>query len=900
MFPVINAERQLIYLALTNMQYISSDDTLAITNHIIFQTMFSQTSIVLLLLLCAVTFHRGVCGTNLQRRCNKKDQFPLLIFKHGVVDHSNKLSSWSSEQDCCAWKGIHCDNFTGRVTRLDLHQQYLEGEIILSLFQIQFLNYLDLSLNGFTSFSAPFDTNATFSNVQFLDLSFNEDLHFDNLNWLNQLSSLKYLNLSQINLRNETNWLRSMTLHPSLVELRLASCRLTNISPSIKYVNFSSLLTLDLSGNQFSSELPYWLFNITTISNIDLSFNLLQGPIPKSLLRLRNLKFLKLNDNEINGSIPEWLGQHERLQYLGLSENMFQGSIPFSIGNVSSLVELGISSNLLSGNLPTSLGQLFNLKSLSIGGESLSGVLHENHFSNLSNLEELVLSAPFAFDLASDWIPPFQLKGITLSNAKLGPKFPEWIYAQQSLVYLEVPNSSISSINGDLFWRFVANITQLNLSKNTISADLTNITLKSEIIFMDHNNFTGGLPHISADVIYLDLSRNSFSGPTIPFFCNKLGKANSMDYLDISFNLLTGGVPDCWEYWKGLSFLFMESNMLTGELPPSMGSFIDLIALDLHNNSLSGNFSVDLSRVQNLEFINIKQNNFSGTVPTKMPLGMEVMLMGSNQFEGNIPPQLCKLSSLIQLDLFHNKLSGPIPPCFSEIPSMAGAQRTSHYPFEFNLYSKGQDLEYRDYGLQRTLDLSYNNLSGEIPPQIFSLVQLQSLSLSRNHFTGKISREIGRMNNLESLDLSSNKLCGEIPVSISFISFLSFLNLSYNDLTGQIPIGTQLQSFSSSSFAGNPRLCGAPLPNNCTEEIDVSKKHEGSNNDAFEIESLYLGMGVGFAVGFWGLWGSLFLNKTWRHTYIRFLNYAEEKLHVFVAIKFNRFSGTRASSILGK
>ncbi|TKY46820.1 LRR receptor serine/threonine-protein kinase GSO1 [Spatholobus suberectus] len=861
--------------------------------------MVSQISVGLLLLLCAATFHRGACGANLQLRCNERDRSALQIFRRGVVNHSNKLPSWSSEEDCCAWKGVHCDNTTGRVTRLDLNQKYLEGEINLSLLQIEFLSYLDLSLNGFTSLSAPSDTHASFSNVQFLDLSFNNDLHVDNLHWLSQLSSLKYLNLSEINLQNETNWLLSMALHPSLVELRLASCHLTNISPSMKYVNFSSLVTIDLSGNQFSSELPYWLFNLTSISNIDLSFNFLQGPIPKSLLSLRNLKSLRLNDNEINGSIPEWISQLEQLQYLGLSENMFHGSIPSSIGNFSSLVDLSISSSLLSGSLPTSLGQLLNLRSLYIGGESLSGVLHENHFSNLSNLETLVLSAPFAFDLASDWKPPFQLNGISLSNANLGPKFPEWIYTQQSLVYLEVPNSSISSINGDMFWRLVANITQVNLSKNTISADLTNITLNSELIFMDHNNFTGELPHISANVIYLDLSHNSFFGPISPLFCHKLGRENSLDYLDISSNLLTGGVPDCWEYWKGLSFLFMESNMLTGEVPPSMVSFIDLIALDLHNNSLSGNFSLDLSNITNLEFINIKENNFSGTVPTKMPHSMEVMLLGSNQFEGNIPPQLCNLSSLIQLDLFHNKLSGPIPPCISDIPSMGGAQRTSHYPFEFNLYTKGQELEYEDYGLLRTLDLSSNNLSGEIPPQVFSLVQLQTLNLSRNHFTGKISREIGSMKNLESLDLSSNKLYGEIPVSISFLSFLSFLNLSYNDFTGQIPLGTQIQTFDASSFAGNPGLCGAPLPINCTEgsgNVDVSKQRGGSNDDAFETESLYLGMGVGFAVGFWGLCGSLFLNRTWRHAYFRFVNYVANQLHVFFAVKFNSFSGTTGRS----
>ena len=116
---------------------------------------------------------------------------------------------------------------------------------------------------------------------------------------------------------------------------------------------------------------------------------------------------------------------------------------------------------------------------------------------------------------------------------------------------------------------------------------------------------------------------------------------------------------------------------------------------------------------------------------------------------------------------------------------------------------------------------------------------------------------------------------------------------------GQIPIGTQLQGFSASSFAGNPRLCGAPLQINCTGQsgnVHVSKQHGGSNDDVFETESLYLGMVVGFAAGFWWPRGSLFLNKTWRHAY-GFLNYVADEVHVLVPFKFNSFIGMQPSSL---
>nr|KYP39082.1 Serine/threonine-protein kinase BRI1-like 2 [Cajanus cajan] len=655
--------------------------------------------------------------------CNEKDQTALLMFKQGVVNNSNKLSSWSSEEDCCTWKGVQCDNVTRRVTRLDLNQEYLEGEINLSLLQIEFLTYLDLSLNGFTGLSfpntlnksllTPSNTYANFSNLKYLDLSFNEDLHLDNLQWLSQLSSLKWLNLSLINLENETNWLQTMAMHPSLLELRLASCYLNNISPSVMFVNFSSLVTLDLSGNYFDSELPYWLFNISSeISYIDLNFNTLQGQIPKSLLNLQNLKYLGLVNNELTGPIPDWLGKHEHLQHLGLTDNLFSGSFPSSLGNLSSLTKLTVSSTLLS-------------------------------------------------------------------------------------------------------------------------------------------------------------------------------------YLDLSDNLLTGVIPDCWENWRGLAFLFLDSNKLGGEIPPSMGLLNELIEMNLHNNNLSGEFSLDMSNFTSLVFINLGGNNFSGAVPMKMPESMQVMILKSNKFTGKIPPQLCSLPSILQLDLSRNKLSGSIPPCVYNITSNDGA-RTGHFQFTLDLFWKGREMVYHDTGILRNLDVSSNNLSGEIPPELFGLTQLLFLNLSRNNFMGKIPSKIGGMKNLESLDLSNNHLSGEIPAAISNLSFLSYLNLSYNDFTGQIPLGTQLQSFDAWSYAGNPKLCGLPLTKNCSKEENDHKAKQGGPNGS-ENDSLYLGMGVGFVVGLWGVWGSLF-HRAWRHKYFRILDHILDSIYVFVTLKLNKFREVRSSS----
>ncbi|XP_028751943.1 receptor-like protein EIX2 [Neltuma alba] len=259
--------------------------------------------------------------------------------------------------------------------------------------------------------------------------------------------------------------------------------------------------------------------------------------------------------------------------------------------------------------------------------------------------------------------------------------------------------------------------------------------------------------------------------------------------------------------------------------------------------------------------LNLAGNNFSGSIPTWMPQNIAVVKLRSNQFAGNIPPQLCSLSYLIVLDLANNKLSGSIPHCLNNITtlvsklfdydesiklgnSMVGYRHD--YFMKIDLHTKGQELEYqKNLNYVRSIDLSANELSGEIPVQMFELTKLQSLNLSYNYLSGEIPELIGEMKNLESLDFSHNNLHGSIPQSMSGLSFLSDLNLSYNHLNGQIPSGTQLQSFDAWSYIGNLELCGPPLQKNCTipKKTDNTGQVEGNEDDAF-LKSMYLGMGL--------------------------------------------------------
>ena len=121
------------------------------------------------------------------------------------------------------------------------------------------------------------------------------------------------------------------------------------------------------------------------------------------------------------------------------------------------------------------------------------------------------------------------------------------------------------------------------------------------------------------------------------------------------------------------------------------------------------------------------------------------------------------------------------------------------------------------YSIENTtgLDLSDNQLTGSIPPEIGNLTNLTDLRLSFNQLTGSIPSEIGNLTNLTYLNLGYNQLTGSIPSEIGNLTNLVHLYLNFNQLTGIIPDEICNQGDSSPSLSNN-QLC-PPYPS-CIED----------------------------------------------------------------------------------
>nr|POE64647.1 lrr receptor-like serine/threonine-protein kinase fls2 [Quercus suber] len=842
-----------------------------------------------------------------QLRCIDTERHALLTFKQDLIDPLNRLSSWTVDGDCCHWLGVVCHNLTAHVHQLHLttfpppggfetleqveawERSMFGGKLNPSLLDLKHLNYFDLSFNNFSASPIPEFlgsmksltslnlSNARFvgliphqlgnlSNLLYLNLEgygFN-DLYVNNLEWLSGLPLLQHLDMSYVNLSKASDWVQLTNTLPSLFELRLSGCQLRPFIPPTPTVNFSSLLTLDLSENYFeNTSIPSWIVGLRNLVSLDLSYNHFQGPIPVDLQNMTSLSHLDLSRNNFNSSIPNWLGNlcnlreirlsrnkwseeiseilesfsgclSNRLEILDLSSsqlhgpltdelgvfknlvhlslwnNSISGPLPVSLGNLSSLTYLDLSNNQFNGTLPQSFGRLSKFETLYIDSNKLKGVVSEVHFDNLTSLRTLSASGnQLTLKASQHWIPPFQLETLSLQSWNLGPKFPQWLCSQRRMLSLDISCTQISDMAPPSFWNLSSQFQYLNLSHNLIHGEIPNSP-------------------VMLSTLVIDLSSNHFK------------------------------------------VLNLGNNNFSGSIPASMGSLTYLHSLHLYDNKFSGKLPSSLKNCEELVIIDVAENRFAGNIPSWIGhrcTGLMVLSLRSNYFHGHIPKELCALTSLQILDLSHNELFGNIPRCVKNFSAMAtnnisndhmNSYRSAYYLTGTVLESallviKGNILEYSTIlSLVKSIDFSKNSLSGEIPKEVTNLQALQSLNLSYNLLNGSIPMNIGNMVLLESIDFSVNHLSGKIPSSMSSLTFLSHLNLSNNSLIGEIPLSTQLQSLTASSFIGN-KLCGPPLMDNCTGVKPNNENTRSKDTNGLEVDWFYVSMALGFVVGFWGV-----------------------------------------------
>ncbi|RVW99292.1 LRR receptor-like serine/threonine-protein kinase ERL2 [Vitis vinifera] len=284
---------------------------------------------------------------------------------------------------------------------------------------------------------------------------------------------------------------------------------------------------------------------------------------------------------------------------------------------------------------------------------------------------------------------------------------------------------------------------------------------------------------------------------------------------------------------SSLEILDVSCNLLNGSIPSSISKLKDLEVIDLSNNHLSGKIPKNWNDLHRLRTIDLSKNKLSGGIPSWMcsKSSLTQLILGDNNLTGELAPSLQNCTSLSTLDWRYpnglekecqhwsscvygailNNLSGSIPQCVGNLTALSfvtlldknfdDPSGRAAYSERMELVVKGQNMEFDSIlPIVKLIDLSSNNIWGEIPKEITNLSTLGTLNLSRNQLTGKIPEKIGAMQGLETLDLSCNCLSGPIPPSMSSITSLNHLNLSHNRLSGPIPTTNQFSTFNDPSI----------------------------------------------------------------------------------------------------
>jgi hypothetical protein len=168
---------------------------------------------------------------------------------------------------------------------------------------------------------------------------------------------------------------------------------------------------------------------------------------------------------------------------------------------------------------------------------------------------------------------------------------------------------------------------------------------------LEDNGLRGYLPlelELLSDLQELRLPKNQVSG-TIP---GVLGTLDSLTFLDLSFNLLTGAtIPSTLGSNRVLTHLSLQNNKLVGTIPPSIfgmlsnGTSEDGFFRGLNRRSLQQDENEMFCL---LEYLNLDFNRLTGSIPSNiiMARNLQTVSISDNRLEGTIPENLVKLSNL--------------------------------------------------------------------------------------------------------------------------------------------------------------------------------------------------------------------------------------------------------------
>ncbi|PUZ48906.1 hypothetical protein GQ55_7G283400 [Panicum hallii var. hallii] len=397
------------------------------------------------------------------------------------------------------------------------------------------------------------------------------------------------------------------------------------------------------------------------------------GPIPEALRNLARLTNLNLQQNYLTGPIPSFLGELTKLQYLNLCGNALSGSVPKELGNLVNLINLCLGTNNLNGSLPSELGNLVKLEGLYIDSAGLSGPIPSS-FSKLTSMKRLVASDNEFTGRLPDYIGRWSnLQVLRFQGNSFQGPLPTTLSNLVNLTDIRIGDI----LSGSSSLAFISNMTSLN------TLILRNCRISDSLASVNFSRFA------------------------------------TLNLLDLSFNNITGQVPQALLNLNSLNFLFLGNNSLSGSLPSSKGP--NLKYLDFSYNQLSGSFPSWAN--QNLQ-LNLVANNFviNNSSHSVLPLGLECLQRNTSCLLGP------SLSTSFAVDCGSNRsISGSDNSMYQ--PDVANVGPASYYVTEARTWGVSNVGKFLDASNSSYIIHSSSKFLNTSDPELFQTARMSPSSL---------------------------------------------------------------------------------------------------------------------------------------------------------------------------
>ncbi|KAG6404590.1 hypothetical protein SASPL_136840 [Salvia splendens] len=599
--------------------------------------------------------------------------------------------------------------------------------------------------------------------------------------------------------------------------------------------NLSSLYLLNLSHNAFTGVIPKSFGALTELGSLDLSENKLTGGIPWELTKLTFLSILNVSYNDLTGMIPTGP------QFQTYSADMFEGNP----GLCGFPLDRSCSSSRGPGSTPSEVKDeeteweyVFAALGYVVGFGSIAWTLlccrsfRERYFEKIeeeSHLPDKDMVCAMRLDdcAALDFGSLTNLSYLVLDQNSLNGSIPQLLFLLPSLRILSVANNQFSGqieefpVVNDLVW--------LDLSNNRIQGPLPSSLFRFQnisVLWVSDNLFDGTFQlrkiQSLSKLTRLSLSYNNLSVDTDNLSSNSDGFPQ-FDTLHLaSCNLYE------FPYLRNQSLrdLDLSNNHIGGDIPSWIWG------PEMSYLNLSFNLLTDLQKPDytpaSLSYLDLQSNKLRrvliSPILSSLNLSYSVVLLADNVLTGVIPASICTISPLSVLDLSFNNLTGSIPPCLitknivSEVLNLRGNKISGVIPDQFS----------RECGLQ-TFDVSNNNLGGEVPKSLVNCNNLEVLNVGNNNLEGSFPCMLPL--SLRILVLRSNKFHGDLRCCKSWPD-LQILDISSNNFRGRLNV----LNFSS--------LRGMMLQSPTHSRINRSNSDFLSANDYYHNEVILTVKGI--------------------------------------------------------